>query len=87
MIPTTLPVAIKPTPPISLQDIGFDGTWEKFCDAERIDKDFSFYREHELRALRDLLCDMWTEDRITLETMSPFLVYKYCEMVGITKNF
>lgn len=76
MTPTTMS-----DPPVALQDIGYDGTWEQFCNREQIDKDFAFYLEHELRTLRYLICDMIAENEISKKSMSPFIAYKYCEMV------
>lgn len=72
-------------PRINLEDIGYDGTWDEFCNMKAIEGDFAFYPHHELRTLRLSICERRKQNEIncTRSSLMLFAVYKYCATVSV----
>ena len=69
--------------PIDLYDLGFDGTWEQFCDEEEIDKMYPEFLEHDLTRMRTTICisrksGKKPDDR----QLKTIVFYKYCTAVS-----
>lgn len=69
--------------PVELCDIGYDGTWEQFCNPEEIEKDFCHHPKHELRKVRIIICQLKKENKINRAALPALAVYKYCLVVSL----
>lgn len=79
---TTLSTVDAKDLPLDLYDIGYMGTWERFCNPEEIEKDFAIYpHHHQLMLTRHTICELRRQNRINREAVFAFTFYKYCELV------
>lgn len=80
---TTLTPSSTVRVPVNLADVGYDGTWERFCDPEEIKKDFPLYpNDHDVKSLRTIICILKVQNKIVKESLLAFTVYKYCVTVS-----
>ena len=68
---------------VSLEDMGYKGTWEDFCSPSKMDLDFPDNQTHEIRACREIICELKAKDRITETKIHLFVTYKFLNLVNI----
>ena len=67
---------------MDLTDVGFNGTWDEFCNYDKQVEEFSGFPDHDAMRIRRLLCQMKDNDKINRQSLSVFGAYKYCESVS-----
>ena len=89
-----LPVTISPSTgppdsqlPLDLNDIGYGGTWERFCDPNEIQEDFPDYPDHDLKRIRILICIFRRDGKVDQKTVPVFAAYRFCYMVSFSLFF
>ena len=85
---TTVSTMMEKDLPLDLYDIGYIGTWDRFCDPAEIEKEFTLYPYyHVLMRMRNLICSLRRENRIDSNAVPIFAVYKYCDTVRENRQF
>ena len=73
---TTVSTVMEKDLPLDLYDLGYMGTWDRFCDPEEIEKEFTLYPHyHGLMQIRNTICDLRRQNLINRDAILLSLIH------------